>query len=449
MADFLNLDLQPASFRGVPFFVDGAGVEVGRRVQVHEYPQRDKPWAEDLGRATRGFTIEAFVVGPDYISDAQALIAAAEEEGAGTLVHPWLGSMEVSLKDLMRVRFDAAAGHAIVSFSFVEPGELEFPAAADSTAALSQSAADGLCTAASESFTDVFSVDGLPSFVSDAAGTSFASAFGLAGSLGSSFSSLAGWASGLRSIAQGGLSSLTGGILSGVAGGIAGLLGVSASSLLATPLALAQAVMDVFDLSSVVAGLARGSAAAGPTYAIAAATAAQTTSAAQLTPIILGIVTIAGNGGAGGVLNAPMPTPGATANRTQQVVNAAACNALVRRALLAQAVGMSSAIDTTVQADVLAVRGALCAALDAESLLADDVSYQALQVARRAVWADLTARSSDSARVLDLVPTEVSPALVLAYDQYEDAGRAIELAARNKIIHPGFVPMQTLQVLSR
>jgi prophage DNA circulation protein len=29
MADYLNLDLQPASFRGVPFHVDGAGVEAG------------------------------------------------------------------------------------------------------------------------------------------------------------------------------------------------------------------------------------------------------------------------------------------------------------------------------------------------------------------------------------------------------------------------------------
>jgi prophage DNA circulation protein len=389
------------------------------------------------------------VVGPDYIEDAKALIGAAEEEGPGTLVHPWLGSMTVSLKDPMRVRFDSAAGHAVISFSFVEAGDLEFPSAVDSTPAQSQIAADSLCTAAAESFADSFSVDGFSAFVSDLAGTNFSDAFNLAGTLGSGFSSLSGWATGLTSIANGGLASLAGGVLNGVASGIANLLGSSLSSVLATPLSLAQAVMDVFDLSGLVAGLAGGSAAAGPTYAAAAATPAQATAADQILPIIVGLVGIAGNGGAGGVLNAPIPVAGATLSRTQQVENQAAINAVVRRALLAQAVGMSSVLDTTVQTDAHIVRASLCAALDLESLIADDVSYQALQVARRAVWADLTARSSDSARLLSYVPTEVVPALVIAYDQYEDAERAVELATRNKIIHPGFVPMNPLQVLSR
>ena len=45
--------LQAASFRGVPFEVMADSVPVGRRVQVHEFVQRDTPYAEDLGRATR------------------------------------------------------------------------------------------------------------------------------------------------------------------------------------------------------------------------------------------------------------------------------------------------------------------------------------------------------------------------------------------------------------
>ncbi|MEJ1938287.1 DNA circularization N-terminal domain-containing protein, partial [Nostoc sp. NIES-2111] len=195
MAEPLALNLLPASFRGVPFHVDGSTFEAGRRVQVHEYPQRDKPWAEDLGRATRGISVEAFVVGEDYSEQANALIGAAEEEGPGTLVHPWFGSMEVSLKDPCRVRFDGSAGRAVVSFSFVEAGELEFPSASDSTQAASQDAADELCDAAAESFGDAFSIDGFPGFVSTIAGGNFASAFDLAATLGGSFSSLSGWAS--------------------------------------------------------------------------------------------------------------------------------------------------------------------------------------------------------------------------------------------------------------
>ncbi|WP_431355959.1 DNA circularization N-terminal domain-containing protein, partial [Algimonas porphyrae] len=45
--------LEKASFRGVPFHVSRSGGEVGRRVQLTEYPLRDRPYAEDLGRKAR------------------------------------------------------------------------------------------------------------------------------------------------------------------------------------------------------------------------------------------------------------------------------------------------------------------------------------------------------------------------------------------------------------
>lgn len=424
MADPLALDLFPASFRGVPFEVNGASFEGGRRVQVHQYPQRDKPWAEDLGRAARNIDLDAFLVGPDYIEQANALIGAAEEEGPGTLVHPWFGTMEVSLKDesSCRVRFDNALGRAIVSLSFVESGDLEFPSATDSTQAQSQSAADELCEAAAESFGSTFSVEGLASYVSDLASSNFASAFEFAATLGGSFSSLSGWASQLEGLAD------------------------SVLDYFGDPIGLAQQVMDWFDLSDIVASLAGTNLAAGPTFASAAITVPRVES---LGATVLGIVGVAGNGGAGGILNAPVPALGLSPARTQQVTNTAAINALVRRALLAQAVGMSSVVDTTVQTDALAVRDGLCRALDLESLVADDVSYEALQVARRAVWADITARASSGARLITITPGELTPALVLAYDQYEDAARGDEIAARNNINHPGFVPPVALQVLSR
>ena len=421
MAD-LRLQLQDASFRGVPFKVNAAGIEAGRRVQVHEYPQRDKPYAEDLGRATRALTVEAFVIGEDYIAQANALIAAAEAEGPGTLVHPWLGSMQVSLKELMRVSFDAGLGMAVVAFSFVEPGDLAFPAAADSTPSLTQAASDNLSFAGAESFADTFDVTGFPSFVSDLAGFNIAKSFGFASTLGGSFAPLSAWARQL--------------------GGYA----TAAQGLMTLPSTLGAQIMDWFDLSSIVASLSLGSAADGPTFATAAAAAPGVD---PLSAMALGIVGLAGNGGAGGILNAPLPSLTDTPARQQSVTNNAAINAVVRRALLAQAVGISSRVDTTVQTSAHAVRNALCKALDLESLVADDASYEALQAARRAVWTDITARASGGARLVEYTPPDVMPALVIAYDRYEDAGRAVELAGRNNLNHPGFVPVRTLQVLSR
>lgn len=36
--------LQDASFRGVPFKVEEESAGTGRRVETHEYPNRDKPY---------------------------------------------------------------------------------------------------------------------------------------------------------------------------------------------------------------------------------------------------------------------------------------------------------------------------------------------------------------------------------------------------------------------
>ena len=74
--------LLPASFRGVKFFIEKAELSAGRRTQVHEYPLRDKPFVEDLGRATRTITITAFVIGSDFIVVGRPITAAADPVAA-------------------------------------------------------------------------------------------------------------------------------------------------------------------------------------------------------------------------------------------------------------------------------------------------------------------------------------------------------------------------------
>ena len=58
--------LQPASFRGVPFEVDDMSAKFGRRNVEHAYPQRDRGFVEDLGRAGRRFSVVGFVLGDDW-----------------------------------------------------------------------------------------------------------------------------------------------------------------------------------------------------------------------------------------------------------------------------------------------------------------------------------------------------------------------------------------------
>ena len=90
---------QGASFRGVPFWLDTDSVNVGRRTQLHEFPQRDQPFVEDLGRRTRQYKFSGFVVGDDCLSQRDRLLTALDTPGPGELVHPWFGRMTVTAGD--------------------------------------------------------------------------------------------------------------------------------------------------------------------------------------------------------------------------------------------------------------------------------------------------------------------------------------------------------------
>ncbi|WP_112198584.1 DNA circularization protein [Rahnella sp. NRRL B-41462] len=98
--------IHPASFRGVPFAIIDADGNFGRRQAVHEYPYRDTVWVEDLGRSTRRLTLNGFIIqssliysAVDVMTQRDNLIAACESAGAGTLVHPTLGELTVSIVD--------------------------------------------------------------------------------------------------------------------------------------------------------------------------------------------------------------------------------------------------------------------------------------------------------------------------------------------------------------
>ena len=99
-------NLHAASFRGVPFAVESGDGSFGRRQAVHEYPYRDQVWVEDMGRSTRRLTLTGFIVqssrvytASDIMSQRDSLIAAVEMAGSGTLVHPTLGELTVSVPE--------------------------------------------------------------------------------------------------------------------------------------------------------------------------------------------------------------------------------------------------------------------------------------------------------------------------------------------------------------
>jgi len=117
-------ELKPASFRDVPFFVDNIETAAGRKTAVHEYPNKNINFVEDMGRATREFSVEAYLIGKRYLEAKSALLAALETEGPGILVHPYHGRILVQLLGVARIRESKTdGGMAVITMAFSESEE--------------------------------------------------------------------------------------------------------------------------------------------------------------------------------------------------------------------------------------------------------------------------------------------------------------------------------------
>ena len=114
--------LLPASFGGAEFHVETGSQASGRRIALHEYPKQDVPFAEDMGRRARRWTIAGYCIGPFYLDDRDALIEVCETEGPYTLVHPSLGEMQVVCDGYSVNESREKGGFCVFEMQFIEAG---------------------------------------------------------------------------------------------------------------------------------------------------------------------------------------------------------------------------------------------------------------------------------------------------------------------------------------
>ena len=365
-------NLLPASFRGVQFRVSAHEADAaGRRIQTHEYPGRDEPYTEDLGRRARAFEIEAYIVGDDYMARRDALLEACDRAGPGELVHPYLGRRQVAC-ERCRISERLSEGRMCrATLRFVEAGRNRFPASAAAPGAALSSAADAARAAAATQFEDAVKTDDVPSFVAAAQ------------------------ADAVR----------------------------AAADEIDTPAART--------LSGLAASLARDPAALAARLQSAIAEV-EDDRLATLAASSLGLPAV----------------PETTASRRIQAGNQAALIGLVRdlsAVRLAERAGGRTFLD---RAAALSVRDSVGAALDDRSEAADTGMFRALRTLRAAVTDRAAEAVAGLPVVIEATPGAVGPSLALAYDLYDDIDRAAEIAARNNLPRPGFVPSRPIELLS-
>lgn len=371
-------NLRPASFRGVPFEVDSHDESGGRRLARHEYPLRDVPYAEDLGRKAGEWRIEAFLVqrkGVDVASGRDKLRDALRKPGPGTLVHPYLGELTVCVGDYRLRESTTEGGYCSFSITFVESGSNDSPTQTTDTAWAVNSAADDAQAAADASFLDQFApwADELK----DASSALSQGLYGVADYLGQPV----GWAGTAHSALEG---------------------------LLATPEAF----------TGQLSGLLRSAASMG--------TLSTSRSARRSTSV--------------GSLAGVLPASGQPLTVTEQRATAPVLN-LVGTTAAIEAARSTADVEYATADDALAARDDVVDAIDVVTLSGvSDPVYASLSDLRAAVATDLTTRGAQLPHLARVTLPQTMPALVAAYRVHGDAARDGEIVTRNAIRHPGKVP---------
>lgn len=387
-------NLRPASFRGASFKVERHRTGTGaRRTALHEYPGRDVPLAEDLGRKAQQVTVEAYVVGDDYMTQRDALIEACGKAGAGALIHPYLGQMQMICTECTLEESTADGRIARFQLAFVQAGENRLPGQSVDTAVKVNQAADLAATATSTSFGQTFDASGLPEFAEASSRSLLSSAMTAVGdAIGAALPQAA------RSV-LGSLSSLAPG-------------GIS------DPAAIADKVIQ--SVTSAASGLL-------PAAAIDALD-----SVAGFAPEMV-------------------TSPFQTATRLRETGNREAVATMFRRGVVIAQSRLAPQAALASSQETIALRDKLGARLDTvmTEATADDDVFQAFDGLRAAVVKDLNARAPSRANLLSVPVRVTEPGLVAAYRLYGDASAADELLARNAVRHPGFlIGGQSIEALS-
>lgn len=427
--------LVDASFRGVAFKVESEDAGVGRRVETHEFPNRDKPYTEDLGKVSFRPNISAYVIGEDCYDQRDRLIEALNKPGPGTLIHPSYGEVKVCVDGEARVSTTASDGRMVrFDLRFVEAGELSYPTSGAATAQNLTTSCSALDDCISNNF-DNFSIDGVADFIqNDVIGTA---------------TEMMGYVTGAMKVVD------------AVVSDAARLMQGDISVLLPPPSSgktfvnqlqtmwragnrLYGNASDLFTMIKTFSGISLGSdlqpRGVWKTDSVTTKTIKQ-----QSNYVASAIRTTAISEAAAAVANLPSPTSStvtSTTAREQTTGWPAVSHPALNNATEETTITILPTWDELVD-----IRDTLNQAIDKEmSRTNDDQLFLALRRVKVDVNADINDRLQQTQKTVIRTPSEVTPALVLAATWYDNAARENDIVRRNAVAHPGFVPASALRV---
>jgi prophage DNA circulation protein len=423
MIDIIGLydSLLSASISGFPFEVLDTRQEFGRRIERFLFPGIDQPVFQDFGAQDNQISVTGMLIGDDYVQQAQNFRRVLQLPGPMTLVHPWLGNLQVILAGPSAVNIELSnttlrvARFTVTLFLYQPP-----PVTLADTLSLIGTAVQSAVGDVQNWMAGVLAPLVLPL-------AAFAYAQGFVRSISAGFAGL---------VNSGASGAEIGPVASGA---IAAMNAVPAVPGAAWASSLASAISAI--PASIVAAAQPGvPSAVAPGGASVAASAA---SPADAVAMLLQAVSIA-------TAHANDPAPGPAL---------AAC---LQALIVAQAVQAAALINYQSVQQAQAQELVLMGALDAVIAAAASQAQSAPQLAAP-VWDDLiglkAALAADTNALIGRLPEVVSistirahPAWLIAHYIAGDMPGAMaasyaDLIARNQVVNPAMVPPGTLEVL--
>lgn len=108
-------ELYPASFRGVPFEVDADDGSFSRRGQLFEFPNAINLLLRIWGAPPERYEPNGLRDRQRLMSKRDKLVKAIEQFGPGKLVHPFYGTMTVSIIESAKVSHSSSEGACVGS----------------------------------------------------------------------------------------------------------------------------------------------------------------------------------------------------------------------------------------------------------------------------------------------------------------------------------------------
>jgi prophage DNA circulation protein len=145
--------LLPAHFDGRMFHVESGSVESGRAIVLHEFPKRDVPYAEDMGKRAEEFSVRGYIIqypkdtgvplySRNYTLARDQLRARLQQGGAGTLQLPMIEPMSVVCSRARLTEEERLGGYCVFDMSFVEQGASPLTPVVDPTQSLVKASQD-------------------------------------------------------------------------------------------------------------------------------------------------------------------------------------------------------------------------------------------------------------------------------------------------------------------